>query len=70
METPGHFSAAINSLTLSSFVRDHWPPIKIIVTSGKLAPSAAALPRDGVFLPKPYSPTSVATTIHDLLGSS
>jgi CheY-like chemotaxis protein len=59
---------SMDGLKLSAFVRDRWPPVKIIVTSGKAVPSSAMLPRGGVFIPKPYSPAGVTSAIHGLLG--
>lgn len=59
---------SMDGLKLSAFVRDRWPPVKIIVTSGKRVPNPSMLPKGGVFLPKPYSPTGVANVIHGLLG--
>ena len=49
-------------------VRDRWPPVKIIITSGKQRPARDAMPSGGVFLPKPYAPAAVAATIHGLLA--
>lgn len=59
---------SMDGLRLSAAVRDRWPPIKIIITSGKRQPAADAMPSGGVFLPKPYAPAAVAATIEGLLG--
>jgi CheY-like chemotaxis protein len=59
---------SMDGLRLSAAVRDRWPPIKIIVTSGKRQPAQDAMPSGGVFLPKPYAPETVAATIHGLLA--
>ncbi|OBQ70342.1 response regulator [Mesorhizobium erdmanii] len=59
---------SMDGLRLSAAVRDRWPPVKIIITSGKRQPAADAMPSGGVFLPKPYAPAAVAATIHGLLG--
>ncbi|QKD02569.1 response regulator [Mesorhizobium loti] len=59
---------SMDGLRLSAAVRDRWPPIKIIITSGKRQPAADAMPSGGVFLPKPYAPEAVAATIEGLLG--
>jgi CheY-like chemotaxis protein len=59
---------SMDGLRLSAAVRDRWPPVKIIVTSGKRQPDSGALPEGGVFLPKPYAPATVAATIHTLLA--
>ena len=59
---------SMDGLKLSAAVRDRWPPVKIIVTSGKQQPVRDALPEGGIFLPKPYAPEKVATTIRQLLS--
>lgn len=59
---------SMDGLRLSGFVRDRWPPVKIIITSGKAAPTENMLPVGGIFLPKPYSPASVAGAIESLLA--
>jgi two-component system, response regulator PdtaR len=57
----------MDGLKLAAFVRDRWPPIKIVVTSGRFVPDAAALP-DGVpFLSKPYEFERVVTAIRTMV---
>jgi hypothetical protein len=41
-------------MKLAACVRDRWPPVEIIVTSGRHPRCEAALPARGVFLQKPY----------------
>ena len=43
---------SMDGLMLSAAVRDRWPPIRIIITSGKHP--EAAMPEGAHFLPKPY----------------
>ncbi|HEV7414614.1 MAG TPA: response regulator [Tianweitania sediminis] len=57
----------LDGLRLAALVRDRWPPIKIIVTSGKHQLTGADLPVSGRFIPKPYTPVIVADVISDLL---
>jgi CheY-like chemotaxis protein len=45
---------SMDGLTLASTVRDRWPPIEIVVVSGKQRPRKAELPERSVFFPKPY----------------
>lgn len=42
----------MNGLKLASTVRDRWPPIHIIITTGKDRPPI--IPERAVFIPKPY----------------
>jgi CheY-like chemotaxis protein len=59
---------SMDGIRLSSIVRHRWPPIQIIVTSGKARPLADALPAGSKFLTKPYSPVTVALEIRHLLA--
>jgi two-component system, response regulator PdtaR len=59
---------SMDGLRLSSVIRDRWPPVRIIVTSGKAAPRASAMPGGSRFLPKPYSPTTLLDTVHAMLN--
>ena len=43
---------SMDGLSLAAAVRDRWPPIQIIITSGKRP--EAAIPDGARFLPKPY----------------
>lgn len=60
---------SMDGLKLWRFVRDRWPPIKIIVTSGKQRPVQGALPDDGIFLAKPYTTASVVDALRGVMGS-
>ena len=50
---------SMDGLALAHTVRDRWPPIRIVVTSGLQYPTTADLPAGSVFVPKPYSSTTV-----------
>jgi CheY-like chemotaxis protein len=54
---------AMNGLELAATVRDRWPPVSIIVTSGKHQPSPAELPSSGRFPAKPYRSDELLETI-------
>ncbi len=59
---------SIDGLRLAHVVRDRWPPIKIIATSGQLRLRDYELPEGGRFLPKPYSVGEITGTLRALLG--
>ena len=59
---------SMDGLRLSAVVRDRWPPIRIIITSGKQRPADDLMPKDGMFLAKPYSPVSVVKAMQTMLG--
>jgi CheY-like chemotaxis protein len=58
----------LDGMGLAAAIRDRWPPIEIIVTSGKRRPPAAAMPDRGVFLPKPYRPEEIAGLMRRMAG--
>jgi CheY-like chemotaxis protein len=45
---------SMDGLMLAAAIRDRWPPIEIIVTSGHRDMSSAILPERSVFFSKPY----------------
>jgi CheY-like chemotaxis protein len=51
VQMPGSF----DGLRLMHLIKHRWPPIKLILTSGKARPQAGAMPGGVVFLPKPYT---------------
>jgi CheY-like chemotaxis protein len=59
----------MDGLRLAVEVRGRWPPIKIIITSGKRQLAAEELPVAGRFIAKPYDPTSVASTINEIMAA-
>jgi two-component system, response regulator PdtaR len=58
---------SIDGLALSRFLRDTYPDLKIIVTSGDLAVGSRMDAVDA-FFPKPYDVGSVIRRIGELLG--
>jgi DNA-binding NtrC family response regulator len=53
----------MDGLKLAAAVRDRWPPIKIIVTSGYQTIDTSALPIEGLFMRKPYNTKHVVQSI-------
>jgi two-component system, response regulator PdtaR len=64
IEMPG----SMDGLRLAHAVRNRWPPIKIVATSGHLHFEANELPQGGVFIAKPYTPAQVTKALRDLTG--
>jgi CheY-like chemotaxis protein len=54
---------SMNGLKLAAAVRNRWPPVEIIVTSGAVKVTADQIPERGVFLPKPYALDHVVATL-------
>jgi hypothetical protein len=53
----------MKGLKLAAAVRNRWPPVEIIVTSGAVKVTADQIPERGVFLPKPYALDHVVATL-------
>ena len=58
---------SMDGLKLSAAVRNRWPPIKIIVTSGKRSGDNLLMPEGSIFMAKPYISASVVDTIQTML---
>lgn len=67
MFTDVDMPGGIDGLQLAAMVRDRWPPIAIIVTSGLRAVNTDALPVPATFMPKPYDPGVVIRSIRTLV---
>ena len=67
MFTDVDMPGGVDGLKLAAAVRDRWPPITIIVTSGVHKIDVGKLPVKGRFLPKPYSPEVVIRNIQEML---
>lgn len=59
----------MDGLMLAAAVRDRWPPIKIIVTSGHRHVDVSKIPADSRFFPKPSRPDEVASTMREMLAA-
>lgn len=54
----------VDGLKLAAFIRERWPLIHIIVTSGKVEVGRMKLPVDCVFFGKPYDERRVIAEMH------
>jgi CheY-like chemotaxis protein len=59
IEMPG----SMDGLKLAAAVRERWPPVVIIVTSGRIQPANTELPSDTVFLGKPYDAVTMSAAL-------
>lgn len=50
IEMPG----SMNGLRLLHAIRERWPPVVLILASGRVSPAASDMPIDTMFLQKPY----------------
>jgi len=63
--TDVHMPGSIDGLKLAHAIRDRWPPIKLIVTSGHMTLPESALPKGGRFFSKPYQTSEIARALHE-----
>lgn len=54
----------MDGMKLAAMVRDRWPPIELILVSGKLRPRPEEMPARGVFFSKPYVERDVVNAMH------
>ena len=66
IEMPG----SMNGLKLAAAVKDRWPPIAIVVVSGRQAPSAAELPSGALFFAKPFQSPDIVNAFRDFRSVS
>jgi hypothetical protein len=50
-------------------VKQAWPQIGIVVTSGRMAPGPKDLPSGALFMPKPYRPADLLAAVRTVLPS-
>ena len=60
---------SMNGLKLAAAVRDRWPPVRIIATSGHFKVQAGDLPADARFIAKPYQPAQIIVFLRDFILS-
>ena len=54
----------MDGMRLAACIRERWPPIEIILTSGHHAIENVVLPARGVFFAKPYRPGDIVAALH------
>lgn len=67
MFTDVDMPGGMDGLRLAAAVRDRWPPIKIIVTSGHRKVVLADIPTESRFFGKPYRAEAVAEAMREML---
>lgn len=59
---------SMDGLRLAAAVRERWPPVRIIVTSGARLVEITDLPDGSVFFSKPYDHSSVVGAMREMLA--
>jgi CheY-like chemotaxis protein len=65
IQVPG----SMDGLKLAAAVRDRWPPVKIVATSGRVKRGPSDLPQGGRFLQKPYSIAEITKILCELIAA-
>lgn len=60
----------MNGIKLSHYIRDRWPPVKLIVTSGAAILKESSLPVGSQFFSKPYDDHSITDVMARLLSGA
>jgi DNA-binding NtrC family response regulator len=68
--TDVRMAGSVDGIRLAHHVRERWPPVKIIITSGMMGTAASDLPPGTIILPKPYGPEAVANAVSYAMGRS
>jgi CheY-like chemotaxis protein len=58
---------SMDGLRLAEVVRKRWPPVALIVTSGRTNVLESDLPSGGRFLRKPYGASEIETALRQLV---
>lgn len=59
----------MDGIKLSHYIRDRWPPVKLIVASGNAILEESNLPTGTRFFSKPYDDTTIIDAMARLLSS-
>ena len=66
--TDAEIQGAMNGIGLAHYVRKRWPPVKVIVVSGKREIASEELPPGAKFFHKPYREASVVEAMTGMLS--
>lgn len=59
----------MDGVKLSHYIRDRWPPVKLIIASGAAVLAESSLPGGSRFFSKPYDDNTITETMAHLLAS-
>src|SRR6202453_5027741 len=61
---------SMDGLKLAHYVRGRWPPVKLIITSGRSPLRDEDLPAGAVFVGKPYHPVHFTRKLHEMIADA
>jgi hypothetical protein len=59
----------MDGIKLAHYIRDRWPPVKIMVASGMAIIKESSLPEGSRFFSKPYSDHAITDTMARMLAN-
>lgn len=60
---------SMDGARLAQRVHDRWPPLELLVTSGKYAKNKCELPEGSIFVEKPYSPQAIVCSLNRMMDA-
>lgn len=60
----------MDGMKLSHYIRHRWPPVKLIVTSGKFTVDESHLPARARFFHKPYDESAIVEAMTGMLSNA
>jgi len=67
--TDSQMPGTMDGIELAHYIRNRWPPVKLIVVSGKTMIGPDDLPPGVMFFPKPYRETTIVEAMIGMLSS-
>lgn len=58
---------SMDGLALAALVKERWPQIGIVITSGRRAPPAHEMPAGSQFVPKPFIPRQIVDAMERIM---
>jgi two-component system, response regulator PdtaR len=66
--TDAEMPGTMDGVELAHYIRNRWPPVELIVVSGKVVIDPPELPPGTRFFPKPYRETSIVEAMIGMLA--
>ena len=57
---------SMDGLRLAHAIRNRWPPVELVLASGRMGVRNEDMPARGLFLSKPYDPSELVETVRSL----
>jgi CheY-like chemotaxis protein len=68
--TDAEMPGTMDGIELTHYIRNRWPPVKLIVVSGKIVVDPHEIPLGARFFPKPYRETSIVEAMTGMLSDA